>query len=117
MDYESIKHTMHQTARKVRKASGNLYETSKLSVKISKKEASVEDKFFMIGELVYNSYAKDEPAGDKVHELCESIAADYAEIKKMKKHRDIIKSGRKCTVCGCPVTADSEACPNCGSDL
>ena len=117
MDYENIKRTVHKTAREVKRVSGNFYESSKLSVKISKKEASVEDKFLMIGELVYNSYAHDEPAGDKVHELCESISADYAEIRKMKRKRDIIKSGRKCEVCGCPVSPDAQSCPNCGCEL
>ena len=90
MDYETLKHTVHKTARGVKRASENLYESSKLSVKISKKEASVEDKFLLIGELVYNSYAKGEPSGEKVSELCEQISEDYAEINRMKKKRDII---------------------------
>lgn len=117
MDYETLKHTVHKTAKKVRKASGDLYESSKLSVKISKKEASVEDKFFMIGELVYHSFENNESSGEKIRELCESISADYAEINRMKKHRDIIKSGRKCEVCGCPLSSDTDTCPNCGCEI
>lgn len=117
MDYETLKHTVHKTARGVKRASENLYESSKLSVKISKKEASVEDKFLLIGELVYNSYAKGEPSGEKVSELCEQISEDFAEINRMKKKREIIKSGRKCEVCGCPVAPEAEACPNCGCEL
>ena len=117
MDYENIKRTVHKTAREVKRVSGNFYEASKLSIKISKKEASIEDKYLMIGELVYNSFAHEEPAGDKVHELCESISEDFAEIKKMKRKKEIIKAGRKCEVCGCTVSPDEECCPNCGSEL
>ncbi len=117
MDYQEIKNKAMRIAKDVKKTSENLYDSAKISVKISKAESGIEDKFIEIGRLIYAAHTGHETNGSKVSELCNEIDSIKSEIEALKAQKDTLKGGKKCGVCGCPVHPNQDTCPNCGCEL
>ncbi len=117
MDYETLKSKAFKAARDVKKSSENLYESTKLSFQIGKLKNSLEDKYAIIGRLVYNAHAGNDTPGDKVRSICDEIDAIICEIQQLTSKKEDIKAGCKCSVCGCPVGKNDTNCPNCGCQL
>ena len=118
MDYQDVKKIAAKTARDVKRKSQNMYSSAKISVSISKKESEIEEKLLEIGNLVYSAHEGiEEAAGGRVSVICSEIDELKAEIKELKIKKELLKSDKKCEVCGCKLHPEEKTCPNCGCEV
>ena len=117
MDYNDIKKMAADTAGDIKDTSVRLYKTAKISVLISKKKNSLDDKFEDIGRMIYKAHCGKETSNERITAACEEIDSIVAEIRELEYKKSLLKNNSKCEVCGCSLSPEDEVCPNCGCDI
>ena len=117
MDYQELKNFAFKTVKDVKRTSGNLYNSAKITVQISRKEAEIDNRFAEIGRLIYDSHCGNDSDAHKVSILCGEIDDLLEHISDLKRKKELAKVSRKCTSCGCTLYSGCNTCPNCGCEL
>lgn len=114
---ETAKKTITSATRKVIKKSSEMYEVTKLSLKISALKGDIEEKYKEIGEIAYKGYK----GGDVTSETAESLFAEIDEINSQideySKKLAEAKNTAVCPYCGAEISKDSTYCASCGEKI
>lgn len=103
--------------QKVVEKSGTLYSTTKLSLKISKLKAEIDENYKKIGNIVYSNYAGKDIEADDVETLCAAIQNMYNEIDEVSAEIAKLKGAIVCDVCGSEIQKGSSFCAKCGREI
>lgn len=114
---EDFKKTFSRAAGKVAKKSGEVLETSKLTLAISAANSDIKDEYETIGKMVYAGYKDNVVSSDDVTVHCEAIDAKMAEIEEHRRKLNELKCVRVCTACNAEVSKSSTYCAKCGEKL
>ena len=117
MYYNDIKKIAMDTAGDIKDTSVRLYKSAKISMLISKKKNSLDDRFEEIGKIVYNAHCGKDADNDRITAICEEIDKILSEIRELDDTKTILKANIKCEICGCSLSPDDDCCPNCGCDI
>ena len=115
--FESAKKIFVSTTQKVAEKSGEVYSTTKLSLKISKLKGEIEKRYTKIGEIVYANYKGDEVSGEDVETLCTEIENIYENIDELSAEIAKIRDAVVCPVCGSEIKKGSSFCAKCGAEI
>ncbi len=73
--------------------SQEMVEVGKLKIQINQIESDIKKLIAEIGELVYNTYTKEEEYPEvQITGLCEAITAKYMEIEETKEKIQEVKN-------------------------
>ena len=79
--------------KSVAQKSGEIAESSKLSMSIKKKEKEIRLFQLEIGKYVYEQYKNEQAFDEKIIGICASIDGAYEEIVKLEEERQSIGLG------------------------
>ena len=79
---------LRDVGRSVAVKSGELAESSKLTINIKKKEREIRSLEQIIGKLVYDAYKKGHTFDDDLSAECRKIDAAYADITRMEEEKE-----------------------------
>lgn len=79
--------------KSVAQKSGEIAESSKLSMSIKKKEKEIRLFQLEIGKYVYEQYKNEQAFDEKIMGICGRIDAAYEEIVKLEEERQSIGLG------------------------
>lgn len=74
----------------VAQKSGEIYESSKITVNIKKKEKDIRTVKKNIGEIIYNMYKEGSEFNDDIMELCAKIDDITVEIENLEIDKESI---------------------------
>lgn len=114
---ENAKKTITSATRKVIKKSSEMYEVTKLSLKISALKGDIEEKYKEIGEIAYKSYKGDEITSESAEELFAKIDEINSKIDEYSKKLAAAKNNAVCPYCGAELSKDSTYCASCGEKI
>lgn len=104
-------------AQTAAKKSGDLVETTKLSLKIGTEESKIEKSLVEIGKLVLAAHKAGGEVSTDIWTICESIRASESVIAELKEKIRVIKKIKLCANCGLEVERSSSFCSGCGAKL
>lgn len=103
--------------KKAVKKSSEVYENTKLSIKISNIKTDIEEEYKKIGKIVYEKYKGKEISSDDAEAICSKIDLLFGKIddlnQKMAENKDV----HICPACGAEVSPESTFCANCGEKI
>ncbi|MDD4238251.1 MAG: zinc ribbon domain-containing protein [Desulfotomaculaceae bacterium] len=105
-------------AKTIGKKSGDLVETTRLKMEISKLEKEMENNITALGNLVYMQYKGDEGLKEEIDRLLLSTRALESDIDEINDQ--IIKINPKppaCANCHEELPQNVKFCPNCGTKV
>lgn len=114
---ETAKKVVTKATKKVVKKSSEIYELSKLSLKINAAKAEIEERYAEIGKMIYESYKDDTAPPEKLHELCEKIDGKFQLIEELSLQLAELKNVQTCPQCGAQIMKNSVFCAKCGKEL
>lgn len=114
---ETAKKMLGNATQKVVEKSNSIYSTTKLSLKISKLKADVDECYKKIGEIVYTTYKGGDANGDEIETLCGKIESVKAEIEELSAQIASVKGVEVCAVCGAEIKKGSTYCAKCGTEV
>lgn len=79
---------LKDVGRSVAVKSGELAESSKLTINIKKKEREIRSLEQVIGKMVYDAYKKGHTFEEDLSEECRKIDAAYADITRMEEEKE-----------------------------
>ena len=78
---------IRDVSRSVAARSGELAESSKLTITIKKKERDIKSLERKIGSMVYDAYKKGHTFGDELSAECQKIDEAYTEITRLEEEK------------------------------
>lgn len=114
---ETAKKVITDTATKVAETSNNMYTTAKISLKISKLKAEVDECYRKMGEVVYANYKGKETDANDVELMCAQVDKIKERIEKLSAEIAEIKGLAVCANCGAEIMKDSVYCAKCGTEI
>ena len=115
--FEDVKKTLQSAAGKAVKKTGEIYETTKLSLNISAVNSDIDELYKQIGKSVYTHYTDDDFSIDDISALCEAVDAKKNELSELQVKMAELKNASLCPECGATVSNDSAFCAKCGAKL
>lgn len=115
--FEDFKKTLSRAAGRVAKKSGEMLETSKLTLAISGANSDIRDLYEKIGKMIYEGYKDNAVSSEDVTAHCEVIDAKFAEILMLRQSLNELKCLRTCPICNAEVSKESTFCAKCGEKL
>lgn len=112
---------LSKVAEATTKKAGELTDTAKLKIKISRLNGEINEAYSEIGKLIYKQYkdASDESAA--IAEKCLGIDKKSAEITSINAEIEAIKAAVAATEEtneeDAPVATAPSVCPCCGTEL
>lgn len=105
------------TAKATAKKSGDIVELTKANLALSSEEEKLNKKYLLIGELVYNIYAKGQKVPEEAEQACASADESKKTIDELKSKILQLKKLKKCAACGFESDTEALFCPKCGNKL
>jgi len=103
------------TADKVAKKSGELYELSKAKLSMASVKSEISTNFKVLGELVYLSQKNvTETDAQKIEETIAKIDVLYERLEELLQSAAALKNEKLCTSCGKSNPLSSAFCSECG---
>lgn len=115
--FDSLKHTITETAEVVGKKTEDLVEIQKLRSRIRSSQHNVELDYRKLGEMIYQRFVAGEVVDEELAEVCDNImelqnqVADYKEELASRKGQNI------CPACGSANPKNAAFCMHCGAEL
>ncbi len=78
--------------KSVAQKSGELVETSKLSMDIKKKERDAKALKFELGKYIYQQFKSGQEIDEKVKAICSEIDVVYADIAMLQREKERVGS-------------------------
>jgi hypothetical protein len=104
-----------EAAQAAAKKSGDLVETTKISVNINSEEDKIQKLYTQIGKLVYTKYSSTGTTDEEGIEACEAIKVHEQNIKSLKDKLLEIKGTKVCASCGSEIEKAQLFCAKCGA--
>ena len=101
----------------ITKKSGEVSESTKLSLEINGIENDIEKLYIKIGEIVYDAYKNENDFSHDVISYCDQIAENYAKIEKVQNEINAIKKLKTCPNCHKAIDEQVSYCPYCGASM
>lgn len=114
---ETAKKTLLTATRKVVKKSSEVYDVTKLSLKISSLEDEADKKYNEIGKLIYSNFKGFEISSEDVERLCAEIDVIKGNIDDISRQISELKNATICPECGAEVSKNSTFCAKCGEKI
>ena len=95
--------------------SEDFIEISKLNMKISSLEDTIEEIYIDIGKKIFKRFKSNKEVDKMYVDKCKEIIEIEKEIESIRKKVLKIKNRRLCKVCEEELDKDAVFCPNCGS--
>ena len=114
---ETAKKTITNTTKKVVEKSMEIYEATKLSLKIASLKDDIEKKYIKMGDLMYKKYKGEEVGAEDVEVICGEVDGINAEIDKLSQLLAEVKKLSVCASCGAEISKTSSFCAKCGAKI
>ncbi len=114
---ENAKKVLTSATKKVLRKSSEIYETTKVSLKISSLKSDIDAKYAEIGKAAYKSYKGEEISSDAAEKLFMEIDKINDEIAELSQKLSDMKDVVICPECGSEISKDSMFCANCGERI
>jgi len=109
--------TAKGTAAKAGKKAGEVFEISKLKLKIYDVEGDIKSTYHQLGKLAADAYKGDKDIRDEIALHVAEIDAMNEKIADYKESIREIKKITKCTTCDKENPITSDFCSACGAKL
>ena len=114
---ETARKVITDTAGKVAETSNNLYNTARLSLKISKLKTNINECYRKMGEICYKNYQGKETSEEDAENLCVQIDKINERIARLSAEIAELKGCAVCENCGAEIQKDSSYCAKCGAEV
>lgn len=114
---ENAKKVFTSATKKVLRKSSEIYETTKVSLKISSLKGDIDAKYAEIGKAAYKSYKGEEISSDTAEKLFAEIDEINSQIAELSQKLSDMKDVVICPECGSEISKDSVFCANCGERI
>ena len=112
---ENLGKRVGEATQAVAKKSGELVETTKLSVNIGSEEEKVQKLYAQIGKALYEKYTATGIIDEDVKASCEAIRVHEQNIKALRDKMAEIKGSKLCISCGAEMEKTQLYCSKCGA--
>ncbi len=112
---ENLGKRVGEATQAVAKKSGELVETTKLSVNIGSEEEKVHKLYAQIGKALYEKYTATGIIDEDVKASCEAVRVHEQNIKALKDKMAEIKGTKLCISCGAEMEKTQLYCSKCGT--
>jgi uncharacterized small protein (DUF1192 family) len=94
-------------------------EITRLKSQIANKESEIKSTQFLIGELVYDSYEKDNFTENeqKIFNLCKTIVSVKVSIAQLEQRIHELRDEKTCPSCNATATLATKFCSQCGNSF
>jgi NADH pyrophosphatase NudC (nudix superfamily) len=113
------------------KKSGEMFETTKINLKINEEKSKIKDVEIELGKYIYNQYLNGAEFDADAKEMCVKMKGMYENIEELARQRDEVGqkdsaaagvaeesgSGKFCPHCGAKQSGESKFCGSCGGKL
>ncbi len=106
-----------QTAETAGKKATEVYNASKINLKIFDLKADIDILYKKIGKSVYSKYKDENAEADAVDEILALIDQRKSQIEELEKQLGEARKTKKCEVCGKVSKKDVPFCAACGARL
>jgi RNA polymerase subunit RPABC4/transcription elongation factor Spt4 len=113
--FDSLGKKATELAQSAAKKSGELVETTKLSLAVNSEEDKITKNFTEIGKIAYEKYVSSKNAEPEFLSLFEEISASKNTIARLKSQIMAVKNIKLCTNCSVEIEKGVGFCPKCGS--
>jgi SMC interacting uncharacterized protein involved in chromosome segregation len=79
---------LREIRRSLASKSGELAESSKLTLNIRKKEKEIRNLELAIGKLVYEAYKKGHAFNEEVAERCRRVDEAFSELRRLENEKE-----------------------------
>jgi hypothetical protein len=114
---DGITKKVGDAAKTAAKVSGDMVESTKLSMTISSEEDKIKKIYTEIGKILYEEYENDQRFNESIDGLCEQIVEIQKNIDNLKTKMSALKKVRVCPNCKSEVEISSKFCPKCGASM
>ena len=114
---ETAKKSITSATKKVIKKSSEVYEVTKLSLKISSIKDDIDDEYKKIGKIIYDNYKGSEVSSDEVEKICDEIEKLKIQVKELSEQLAEVKNVAVCPNCGAEISKESSFCAKCGEKV
>lgn len=114
---ENAKKAVTSATKKVVKKSGEIYEATKISLKISALKSDIDEKYCEIGKAAYKSYKGEEISSELAEKTFAEIDEINEKINELSAKLSEIKDVNICPSCGAEISKSSAFCAKCGEKI
>lgn len=112
---DNLTRKVTETAKTAAKKSGELVETTKISMAISGEEEKINKAYAQIGKDIYEAYAAGYEIPKGFEEKCLEIKSIQNEINSLKEKIAELKGIKYCIQCGSEMERNVVFCSKCGT--
>ena len=112
---ENLGKKVGEAAQAAAKKSGELVETTKMSVNINSEEDKIQKLYTQVGRTMYEKYSATGVAEDDVKETFEAIKVHEQNIKALREKIMELKGAKLCVGCGAEMDRAQLFCSKCGA--
>ena len=106
-----------KTAEKTSKKATDIYNTSKMSLKIFDLKTDVDVLYKEVGRIIYAAHTNEETSTEELEAKLLKIDSKLAEIEEIKATVESMKSVKRCPECNKENQRDNAFCSGCGAKL
>ena len=114
---ETAKKVVTSATKKVVKKSAEIYETTKVSLKISALKSKIDEKYCEIGKIAYKGYKGESVSPDAADKLFAEIDGINENISELSSKLSEMKDVKVCPSCGAEISKTSTFCAECGEKI
>lgn len=103
-----------KTAENVGSKATDVYNASKVNLKILDITTDIEIIYKEIGRLIYATHTSEETSTESLDEMLETIDAKMRQIEELRSSVASDKATKICPSCGRKNESDSNFCSGCG---
>lgn len=111
---ENVGDTVGKAANSAIRKGGEIYERTKLGVRIYTLEQERDAEYARIGRMIYEGRKGCEIREDELEKCYTRMDEILGEISGLKKKADRLRNTKVCAKCGKAVAKDYGYCPICG---
>ena len=118
MDFiKSLKDGFTKTANRAMQVSNEVVEITKLNFAISDVQSDIDYRLKAIGQMVFESYTKNDSISEEIGVSCKEISEFYEKLEDLKTKLKILRKIKTCEQCGDGNPCENKYCKNCGAKL
>lgn len=112
---ENLGKRVGEAAQAAAKKSGELVETTKLSVNINSEEDKIQKLYTQIGKILHEKYTAGGAVPEETIESFEAIKIHEQNIKALRDKVVELKGMKLCVSCGAEIEKNQLFCSKCGA--
>ncbi len=114
---DKVKTTAHKTSEVTVKKTGEIWEITKLTMRLSELNSKTEQALIDIGEIVYDAFLDPNSDTEHVDSLLDAIHENRKEIRDIKERIDEIRQVKLCHCCDKKINREDTFCKYCGEKV